>query len=262
MTVIEGEGTPESHWLPWLARTRLPPAELPAPGSGTQRALVVAGHPDDEVLGAGGLLHLLARHGWQVDVVWASDGEASHPGSTATSRADLARRRRLESAAARLELGLSGSTTWLALPDSGLGPHEGAVTDAVTGLAEGADLLVATWHQDGHPDHEVCGRAALAAGRDRGVAVWEVPIWAWHWGRADELADRWGHARTVELDEAARTAKAAAVAQFLSQVRPLGPDAADRAVLGPHVLARFCRPFEVVLCTDPQAPTTATGGRP
>lgn len=252
MTVIEGSGTAESTWLPWLARTDWPPAAPPAVDDRRPRAVVLAAHPDDEVLGIGGLLHLLARDGWQVDVVWASDGEASHPGSTAVAPDELARRRRDESLDARRELGLDGATTWLALPDSGLQAHEGQVAAGLQGTVGDAgpvDLLLAPWHADGHPDHEVCGRVALALGQRSGVPVWEVPIWAWHWGGPAGLGPRWPHARTVTLDEQARNAKATAVQRFSSQLHPLGPAEEDRAVLPESVLVRFSRPVEVVLCT-------------
>ena len=260
MRAIEGEGTPETTWLPWLARADWPAAVPPGTGPGRRgagrgpRAVVLAAHPDDEVLGLGGLLHLLGRDGWQVDVVWASDGEASHPGSTVMPREELARRRRQESAQARQELGLTGTTTWLGLPDSDLQAFEDDVTaalDDAVGARGGqdVDLLLAPWHDDGHPDHEVCGRVALGLGRRYDVAVWEAPIWAWHWGQPAELGPRWPHAGTVRLDAAARAAKAAAVSRFTTQVQPLGPAPADRAVLPGPVLARFARPVEVVLCT-------------
>ena len=138
MTVIEGTGTPETHWLAWLDAAGLPPARVPAgPREGRPRAVVLAAHPDDEVLGAGGLLRRLARSGWDVDVVWASDGEASHPGSTVVAPAALARLRRAESLAARAVLGLHGTVGWLGLPDSGLAAHEDAVHDALRPLRRG-----------------------------------------------------------------------------------------------------------------------------
>ncbi|WP_336922708.1 PIG-L deacetylase family protein [Aquipuribacter sp. SD81] len=250
--VIAGAGTPETHWRPWLAGLAAPTAVPPAtPPGRAPRVLVLVAHPDDEVLGAGGLLHGLARRGWRVDVVWATDGEASHPGSTVVSGAELARRRREESVQARDVLGLDGTTTWLALPDSGLLGREADVAAAADRALQdgGVDLVLAPWREDGHPDHEVCGRAAARAAARHGVPLWEVPIWAWHWGTADVLAPRWSHAHLVALDEATRTVKAAAVAQFVTQVRPLGPAAADRAVLPPEVLARFARDVELVLVT-------------
>jgi LmbE family N-acetylglucosaminyl deacetylase len=269
---IEGTGTSEGHWLGWLARAGLPGAVLPAvlpgavlpdavptgavplgavlPGAETRRAVVLAAHPDDEVLGAGGLLHRLARTGWQVDVVWASDGEASHPHSSAVTPVELARLRRQESLAAREVLGVHGTTRWLGLPDSAIGEHETVLRDAVADLVADADLVLAPWHADGHPDHEACGRVALELAARDARPVWELPIWAWHWGEAGELAPRWPHARLVHLGPQEQHAKAAAVQAFTTQVHPLGDGPGDAPVLPPSVLARFARPVEVVLCNE------------
>lgn len=38
----------------------------------------------------------------------------------------------------------------------------------------------------------------------------------------------------------------AAIAAFPSQIAPLGPAPDDAAILPPHVLARFTRPFEML----------------
>lgn len=43
--------------------------------------LVVAAHPDDEVLGCGGTLHRLAREGREVHVLLLADGETSRTGA-------------------------------------------------------------------------------------------------------------------------------------------------------------------------------------
>ena len=44
------------------------------------RVLIVAPHPDDEVLGCAGLVQRLLSTGWQVDVVILSGGGRSHAG--------------------------------------------------------------------------------------------------------------------------------------------------------------------------------------
>lgn len=251
MTVITGRGTAESHWQQWLTTADLPDAMAPVVAAGsTPRALVLAAHPDDEVLASGGLLQRLTRSGWTVGVIWASDGEASHPRSRVAVPAELARRRRQESLAARQDLGLQGSTTWLALPDSGLVDHEASLLDAVGAGATDADLLLAPWHGDGHPDHEVCGRVMRRLGRALARPVWELPIWAWHWGSPDALAARWPHARVVRLDARDRDVKATAIDRFDTQLRPLGDGPSEDAVLPPWVLARFARDVEVVLVTE------------
>ncbi len=91
----------------------------------TPRSCCVAAHPDDETLGAGGLLALTARAGVDVDVVVATDGEASHPDSPTllvgpTSPAGAPRRSSRRSRCSRLNARLH----LLHLPDGELARHE------------------------------------------------------------------------------------------------------------------------------------------
>jgi hypothetical protein len=70
------------------------------------------------------------------------------------------------------------------------------------------------------------------------------PVWAWHWGTPADLP--WDNALRLDLPAQVRVAKAAAVAEFVTQVAPLGPLREDAPVLPPYVLARFARSCEVV----------------
>ncbi len=243
---IAAPGTDESRWAGWLPDRRWPRW---APDPAWREVAVCAAHPDDEVLGAGGVLALLAVAGVAVHLVAVTDGEASHPGSTVLSPAELAGVRTAETGRALAALGVRGRTSRLQLPDSALAEREDEVTTAVRAAVAGADAVLSTWTGDAHPDHEVVGRAALAAGRAAGVPVWQFPVWAWHWAVPDDPRVPWDRARLVPLPPAVRAAKRAAVGCFTSQVRPLGPAAADRAVLLPAVLAHFDRDVEVLLGT-------------
>ncbi len=117
---IRGEGTTEIEWCRWPGLARLPaiaPQEL-VPQSA--RAVVVAPHPDDEVLSVGGLLALLADCGRPVEVIAVTDGTASHRGSTEWPVERLARTRPRESRKALHCLGLAIEPARLGLPDGGL----------------------------------------------------------------------------------------------------------------------------------------------
>ena len=253
--------TDEAAWRSWTGWERLREARLPDRGA---RVVVLAAHPDDEVLAVGGLLARLGKRGCDLLLVSATDGERSHPDSPTVSPQQLAERRTRELDSALGVLGHGSSARLqLHLPDAGLSGHEGELADHLAAHLGGARLLLAPWRGDGHPDHEAAGRAAARAVRELasvsaavGVAspapvLWEYPVWAWHWAHPD--ADEtdafglpWRRAQVVTLDPAERSTKEEAVACFTSQVRPLGDHPADAVALQPEVLAHFDRDHEVV----------------
>lgn len=249
VTEIAGAGTAERVWRGWLDGAPLPELDL----SGAGRPLVVAPHPDDEVLGVGGLLALLAplaplAPGGAVDVVAVTDGEGSHPGSSAVRPDTLRRVRPAETARALAELGLGGPAGAvvhrLRHPDGAV--DEAALAAALRGLLAPGQWCLATWRGDGHPDHEATGRAAAAACAAAGARLLEFPVWAWHWAVPGDERLPWSSAYRIRLPERVRAAKSAAIGAYRSQIEALGPADADAPVLPPHVLDRFRRPYEVV----------------
>ncbi len=68
----------------------------------------------------------------------------------------------------------------------------------------------------------------------------------WHWATPGDPQIPWGAMHRHRLDDAALTAKRAAVATFETRIHPLPEDAADQAVLPEHVLNRLLRTDEFV----------------
>lgn len=233
--IVIAAGTPEAEWRAWPVSW--PPLALDP----DLPPLVVAPHPDDEILGVAGLMAMLGR----ADLAAVTDGEASHPHSTVHTPAGLAAIRRAETAEALSRLGLAGSAVHrLGQPDGAI--DEEAVARELTALLSPGRWCVATWRGDGHPDHETVGRAAARACEATGARLLEYPIWMWHWARPGDPDVPWDRARRIDLTPEAIAAKAAAIAAFPSQIAALGPAEADAAILPPHVLERFTRPFETV----------------
>ena len=85
-------GTPEERWRSSGIFERASPLDL----AGVRRVVVLSAHPDDEALGAAGLIRRMHSLGAQVDVLVATDGEASHPGSPTHSPERIAALRRSE----------------------------------------------------------------------------------------------------------------------------------------------------------------------
>ena len=242
VTIDVHRPTPEAEW----AAADLEHLAPFAPGP-PATVVVVAPHPDDEVLGVAGLLQGLHRAGHRIEVVAVTDGEASHPGSRAMRPPILAAVRRIEAAAAHRALGLHGCpTVRLGLPDGAVADHEDRLTEVLTDRLDAHAMVLATWRADGHPDHEAAGRAAAAAATASGARLVEYPVWAWSWAHPGDARLPWASASTVRLDPEARRAKHHAIRAFFTQIEPLGPAAADGPVLPETVLAHHRRPYEVL----------------
>jgi len=209
--------------------------------------VVVAPHPDDEILGPGGALRSLVRSGHDVSLLYVTDGEGSHPGSSALSPAELGARRRCEAARARRQLGLGGCRVrYLSIPDGAVSAHEDHVRAAIVDSSHPSGTILAPWRYDGHPDHDACGRAAAAAADLSGATVIEYPVWMWNWAVPGDRRVPWDRARSTELSAAAVGAKAEAVSAFATQIEPIGETEGDRAILPERILAHHRRRFEIV----------------
>lgn len=232
---IDAPGTAETAWRAWPPLRRLPVADTAA----WRRVVVVAAHPDDEILGAGGTMGLLARAGARLRVVAVTDGEASHPGTG--DQAGLARRRVAESAAALQIVGAHGAeVVRLGLPDTGLADREDELTAMLRRLCAGFDVCLAPWEEDAHADHEAAGRAARRAAGP----VLRYPVWMWHWAAPGDERVPWERGLQIPLPPDIAAAKQAAIQAFSSQLTDRGPSAA--AVLPAAVVAHFTRPQEVI----------------
>ncbi|WP_256354008.1 PIG-L deacetylase family protein [Variovorax sp. dw_308] len=239
------EGTPEHDWLPWLRSAGMPAATAGTLVPEGARAVVVAPHPDDEVLAVGGLLARLAALRRQICIIAVTDGTASHRGSTRWSALDLARIRPQESLRALRRLGVPQAPVRLGLPDGGLQALGSRLADALLPLLRPGDTLFTTWRLDGHPDHEATGAACADAAARINARMVEVPVWAWHWARPGDPRIPWPRARMLGLDADASKRKRLATQAFESQLRG-DPSTGAGPVLRASTVARAARPFEVL----------------
>ena len=236
---IDRPGTQEPVWDSWPELRQLPDANLAA----WSDVVVVAAHPDDEVLGAGGILALLAAAGVRLRLVAVTDGEGSHPGADPEA---IARTRIAETGAALGLLGVSGiEVVRLGFPDTGLTAREDELAAALAGQFDGFGVCLAPWEADAHADHEAAGRAAWRAARQAGTEVLTYPIWMWHWATPDDPRVPWHRACQVRLPARVAARKRAAIDTFTSQLTDRGPDTGP--VLPAGIVAHFTRQEEVLL---------------
>jgi LmbE family N-acetylglucosaminyl deacetylase len=172
--------------------------------------LVVAPHPDDEILGAGGLIRTWSARGAEVSVLSVSDGEAADP-----ARHGLGSIRREELTEALRKLCPTHvSVTRLGLPDGRIAHHVNRLRNAILSLARGKLTLIAPYEHDGHPDHAAVGGVCLEFARSQQLPIARYSIRAWQ--AAERLREaRWG--KFLLGDDALR-AKTRALGCFRTQL--------------------------------------------
>lgn len=241
----------------WRCRlARLDQLDMPAARS---RIVVLAAHPHDETLGAGGILGRAAELGHETEIIIASDGEASHPASPTQRPSILGALHRTEARAAAKSLAPAAKVTFLSLPDGQLSDAMDELGRAVDeAVGEGAGWLVAPWLGDRDPDHEACAIAARRVAADHpNVREWEYPLWAWSWAvpGSDDLPDealrrvpsREGSSRNTALD------------CYHSLTEPLSELPGDEALLSAGFAVHFYRRFDVLI--DTQCTESGLGAR-
>jgi LmbE family N-acetylglucosaminyl deacetylase len=133
---IDRPGTAEEAWDEWAGLKHLPVADpLDWPS-----VMIVAAHPDVEVLGAGGVMAMLAA-ATRLRLIAVTDGEASHP---AADPEVIGRVRTEESAAAREVLGArDADVVRLRLHDAGLAARKDELADRLGELCAGFVVCLA-----------------------------------------------------------------------------------------------------------------------
>lgn len=220
----------EEQWIEKFQSTQLwsPPSKP---------TVVIAPHPDDETLGAGGLIAYQCQRGLPVTVVAVTDGEAAYPGAT-----NLATIRKAEQENALAVLGVHPSSiVRLGLSDSQVAAHEKQLTELLLPVISADTFVVTPWVLDWHPDHEACGRAVVEVCRQRGAEMISYMFWTWH-GKTMESLD-FVALRRFELDSSLQAEKQQALTHHRSQLE----HASDEPILPERLLLPARRSFEIFI---------------
>lgn len=238
-----------SRYGDWCARHDAAPIVDPLLLIGTGGLVVIAPHPDDEALGASGLLVAAAREGRPVGLVALTDGEGSHRRSAEWPPERLAARRREEQAAAMAELGHEDAPILrLALPDGASRWHDdfAGAAERVAAFCDeiGATALASTVLFDPHPDHEAAALLAQAVQRLRPhLRGLSYPVWSLRHPAEIEVDVEHLHPFRVETPI---VEKARAIARHETQMGGVVTDDPEGFALPDWFLRHHQGPFECV----------------
>ncbi len=221
--LIQHAGTPDLAWLPWLAAQHMRRVCMSELCGHACRMVVVAPHPDDEVLACGGLLLMRAERGLPSMVVAVTDGEASHGISDFKGSKNLGAQRAEESYAGLAVLGVpSACVVRLGIADGSAARCVDDIAYKLQTLVEPSDVLVTTWCMDGHPDHEAVAQAARRASEVVGCRLLQAPVWMWHWAEPHDARVPWEAMVAFDLHDDAIKAKQRALGCHHSQLAATG----------------------------------------
>ena len=221
---------PESDWLSIFLN-------IPAWDAPLVPTLVLAPHPDDETLGAGGLIARLRNRGIPVTVVAITDGENAY-----TETEGVSAIRVLEQTEALGRLGVPEAMIHrFHLPDREVSAHEDQLVNLLLPFVSTGTHIVAPWPRDFHPDHEAAGRAAARVAQTMGLALTCYLFWTWHRGTLD-LLDGLSIVKLV-LNGAELDKKLYALQAHVSQFEH--PD--GQPILSTDLIAPARRTFEVYI---------------
>jgi LmbE family N-acetylglucosaminyl deacetylase len=141
---------------------------------GVERVLCVAPHPDDEVLGCGGLLTAWAEAGARVHTLILTCGQQGADPAEAGFDAELPARRRQESIAAAAVLG-TAEPLFLEFEDRALRCDHALVAALSQAIAQHQpQALLLPSLSEPHPDHQATALAGLAAASQAGPSLHTV----------------------------------------------------------------------------------------
>lgn len=244
--MIQGEGTSQDAWQNWDGLQSLPALSIAENFPKHQRVCIFAPHPDDEILGCGGLLQVLAAQGNPLTLISVTNGTQSHPNSAIYPPEQLNIIRPLESQLALATLGIHAKVERMAfeLTDGNVYDQQNEFEAKLAEIINEGDILVTTFIHDGHPDHEVTGQVVQRYAQKNGLSCFQVLIWAWHWAQPNDVRIPWARAKRLDLTAHQQQLKTHAIHCFQSQIST-DLSTGHAPILTTTTINRITQPWEV-----------------
>ncbi|QFQ13412.1 PIG-L family deacetylase [Pseudoprevotella muciniphila] len=186
--------------------------------------LLIAPHPDDEIIGCGGLIQRYTP-GKCVNVVILTGGGASHHGCCDTSADDIKRERRNMAQRINAEIGLpKGCLHLLDFEDGNISTGDSVQEAKLLKIIQEVQpdaILFPIQQGEGWSDHIAAGDIVkrLISAHSIKVQLYEYCVWFWYY---NVWNIRWRDARVLKMTSEQYQKKLKAISDYTTSVAPCG----------------------------------------
>lgn len=186
------------------------------------KILIIAPHPDDEILGCAGLIQKSLEENHRVDVIIMSGGGKSHSGCCNITTDELIRNRRSLSKNAAGIIGLPDENLYfLDYPDGNI-DYSNEETKQLKKLMSdiNPDMIFIPHQREGWSDHIQTAEIVkkLVTGKES-VKIYEYCVWFWYY---NYWHIDWGNARILKMDKEQHLKKISAIDAYIKPLAPCG----------------------------------------
>lgn len=145
--------------------------------------LLIAPHPDDEIIGCGGLIQKFVAQGLNIHIVFMTGGEKSHQGCCDIDATTLAKIRRTQAKEINTQFGVKPENLhFLSYPDGGIEEeHEETMRlRELVNKIHPTTIFVPHWGE-GWTDHTNTRIIGKKLAKEIDAQVYEYCVWMWYY---------------------------------------------------------------------------------
>lgn len=183
--------------------------------------LIIAPHPDDEVLGCGGLIAKLVHKGIFPHIIMMTEGERSHDSCCTLLQENIAQTRHQLTLRAAKILGLpKNHIHCLHYPDGGITPSNKKETNKLRLLLQNlkCDTIFVPHWGEGWNDHIMVAQIIKELAITN-VQIYEYCVWLWYYNIWNLS---WEKARQLQMNNHEFSLKQKAMHQYVTPLAPCG----------------------------------------
>ena len=189
---------------------------------GRDNILIIAPHPDDEILGCAGLIQKSLAEGHHVNVIIMSGGGKSHSGCCNITADELVRNRRKLSKEAAKIIGLPDKNMHFLDYHDGDIDYEDEETNRLMGLISDINpgVIFIPHKGEGWRDHiQTAEIVKKLVARNESVCIYEYCVWFWYY---NYWHINWRDARILNMTKEQHLKKKSAIDAYIKPLAPCG----------------------------------------